>query len=91
MTARKLTKRELLAKRRSKETAAKRDKREPLTPLDVWAIYVLEAKNALIRQGFTKQEAMDYITSTFHQPRIPDWTHVHPDHTPFEDDDDEDE
>lgn len=89
MTARKLTKRERLAKRRSKEIAAKRDKREPLTPLDVWAIHVAEAHDALVRQGFTKEQAMDYITSTFHTPRLPDWSHENPDHTPFEDDDED--
>ena len=90
MTARKPTKRELLAKRRAKEAAAKRDRREPLTPLDVWAIFVVEAYQALLRQGFTKEMAMDYITSTFHMPRIPDWSHENPDHVPV-DDDDEDE
>ena len=90
MNARKPTKRELLAKRRAKEAAAKRDRREPLSPLDVWAIYGYEAFQALVRQGFTKEMAMDYITSTFHMPRIPDWTHENPDHVPV-DDDDEDE
>ena len=91
MTARKPTKRELVAKRRAKEAAAKRDRREPLTPLDVWAIHVAEAYEALIRHGFTKEQAMDYITSTFHMPRLPDWTHDHPDHVPYDDDQDEDE
>ena len=89
MTARKATKRELLAKRRAKEAAAKRDRREPLSPLDVWAIHVSEAYEALIRNGFTKAQAMDYITSTFHMPRIPDWTYNNPDHTPFEDEDED--
>ena len=89
MTARKPTKRELLAKRRAKEAAAKRDRREPLTPLDVWAIFVVEAYQALLRQGFTKEMAMDYITSTFHMPRIPDWSHENPDHSPYEDEDED--
>ena len=62
MTARKPTKRELVAKRRAKEAAAKRDRREPLTPLDVWAIHVAEAYEALIRHGFTKEQAMEFIT-----------------------------
>ena len=89
MTARKPTKRELLAKRRAKEAAAKRDRREPLTPLDVWAIHVAEAYQALLRHGFTKEQAMDYITSTFHMPRLPDWTHENPDRVPYEDDDED--
>ena len=89
MTARKPTKRELLAKRRAKEAAAKRDRREPLTPLDIWAIFVVEAYQALLRQGFTKEMAMDYITSTFHMPQIPDWSHENPNHSPYEDEDED--
>jgi hypothetical protein len=88
MSAKKITKSERLAKRRAKEALAKRDRRDPLSPLDVWAIHVHEAYQALIRQGFTKELAMDYITSTFHMPRIPDWTHENPDHQ-YEEDEDE--
>ena len=89
MSARKPTKAERAAKRRQKESAAKRDKRKPLAPLDVWAIYVLEAREALMRQGMSKDDAMDYLTSTFHIPRIPDWSHQNPDQTPYEDDDED--
>lgn len=89
MTARKATKSERLAKRRAKEAAAKRDRREPLTPLDIWAIHVHESFEALLRQGFNKDQAMEYITSTFHMPRIPDWSHENPDQSPYEDDEDE--
>ena len=89
MTARKLTKRELAAKRKRKEQTARRDKREVLSPLDIWAIYVTEVREALIRQGMTPDQAMDYITSVFHSPRIPDWSHENPDHTPYEDDDED--
>lgn len=89
MSARKLTKSERLAKRRAKEALAKRDRRDPLTPLDIWAIHVHESYQALIRQGFTKEQAMDYITSTFHMPALPDWSINNPDHSPYEEDEDE--
>lgn len=89
MSARKLTKRELAAKRRAKEAQAKRDRREPLTPLDVWAIQLAEAYAALQRHGFTHDQAMDYLTSVFHKPSIPDWSINNPDHSPYEDDDED--
>ena len=89
MTARKLSKRELANLRRSKAARAKRDKREPLTPMDVWAIEVHEAYLALTRQGFSAEMAMDYITSTFHRPALPDWSIENPDQQ-YEDDEDED-
>jgi hypothetical protein len=41
------------------------------------------------RQGFTKEQAMDYVTSVFHMPRIPDWRIDNPDHSPYEDDDED--
>ena len=91
MSAKKLSKRELAAKRRAKAAQAKRDKREPLTPLDMWAIEVHEAFLALKRQGFTAEQSMDYITQTYHRyPIIPEWTPQNPDHSPFEDDEDDD-
>ena len=89
MTARKLSKRELANLRRAKAARAKRDKREPLTAIDVWAIEVHEAYLALTRQGFSPEQAMDYITSTFHRPALPDWQVVNPDHE-YEDEDDDD-
>ena len=90
MTARKLSKRELANLRKSKAARAKRDKREPLTPMDVWAIEVHESFLALTRQGFTAEQAMDYITSTFHKPSMPEWEIGNPDHTPYDDEDDDD-
>jgi hypothetical protein len=90
MSAKKLSKRELANLRRAKAARAKRDKREPLTQLDVWAIEVHEAYLALTRQGFSPEQSMDYITSTFHRPALPDWQIENPDHSPFEDEDDED-
>ena len=89
MTARKLTKSERAARRRAKEAMAKRDRREPLAALDVWAIHVHETFTAMTRQGFTDEQAMEYITATFHMPRLPDWSHENPDQSPYEDDEDE--
>lgn len=90
MSAKKPLKRELAAKRRAKAAAAKRDKREPLTPLDVWAIEVHEAFVALKRQGFTAEQAMEYITQTYHRFGLPEWQIENPDHSPFEDEEDDD-
>ena len=89
MSARKLTKRERAAKLRAKEAQAKRDRRQPLTPIDVWAIQLAEAYAALQRQGFTHDAAMDYLTSVFHKPKLPDWQVDNPDHSPYEDDDED--
>ncbi len=58
MSARKPTKSERAAKRKAKELAAKRDKRQPLSDLDVWAVLVHETWLAMQRQGFTKEQAM---------------------------------
>lgn len=89
MSARKRTKSEKLARLKAKERAAKRDNRAPLTDLDVWSIAVHETWLAMQRQGFTKEQAMDYVTSVFHMPRIPDWRIDNPDHSPYEDDDED--
>ena len=90
MSGKKLTKRDLANKRRAKAALAKRDKREPLTPLDVWAIEVHEAFTALKRQGFTAEQAMEYITQTYHRFGLPEWSPDNPDHSPFEDEEDDD-
>jgi hypothetical protein len=55
----------------------------------VWAIEVHEAYLALKRQGFNHEDAMDYVTSTFHRPAMPDWSPVNPDHA-YEDEEEED-
>lgn len=90
MSAKKLSKRDLANLRRAKAAAAKRDKREPLTPIDVWAIEVHEAFVALKRQGFTAEQAMEYITQTYHRFGLPDWHIDNPDQSPFEDEEDDD-
>ena len=68
MTARKLTKAERAAKRKAKERAAARDKREPLRPIDLWAAGVVEAYDALVRAGWDKDRARWYIEETMRLP-----------------------
>lgn len=86
MTARKLTKREKLARQRAKERAAKRDAREPLRAIDVWAASVVEAYEALVRAGWDRDQARWYLEETM---RLPDWIIPNPDHSPYEEDEDE--
>ena len=86
MTARKPTKAERAAKRRSKERMAARDKREPLRPIDMWAAGVVEAYQALIRAGWDKDQARWYIEDTM---KLPEWIVPNPQHDPFEDDDED--
>lgn len=89
MTAKRPTKSQRAAKRRSKERAAAKHKREPLTPIDIWAAGLVEAYEALCRAGMNQDQARWYIESTM---GLPEWIHKNPDHTPYEyDDDDEDE
>ena len=87
MTAKRPTKAERAAKRKAKERAAARDKREPLRPIDMWAAGVVEAFDALVRAGWDKDHARWYIEETM---RLPEWIVPHPDIDPFDDEDDED-
>ena len=80
------TKSERAAKRKRKERAAARDKREPLRPIDLWAAGVVEAYNALIRAGWDKDQARWYIEDTM---RLPEWIVPNPQHDPYEDDDED--
>jgi len=86
MTARKPTKAERAAKRKAKERAAARDKREPLRPIDMWAAGVVEAFDALVRAGWEENHARWYIEETM---RLPEWIIENPDHSPYEDDDED--
>ena len=88
MSARKPTKSERAARRKAKERAAARDRRDPLKPIDIWAAGVVEAFDALVRAGWDKDHARWYIEETM---RLPDWIIGNPDHDPFEDDEDEDQ
>jgi hypothetical protein len=86
MSARKLTKSELAAKRKRKEAAARRTG-EPLKPIDIWAAQIVECYEALVRAGYGEDRARWYIEE---QMRLPDWLVGNPDHTPYEDDEDDD-
>jgi hypothetical protein len=86
MSARKLSKSELAAKRKRKEAAARRTG-EPLKPIDIWAAQIVECYEALVRAGYGEDRARWYIEE---QMRLPDWLVNNPDHTPYEDDEDDD-
>jgi hypothetical protein len=86
MSARKQTKSELAAKRKRKEAAARRTG-EPLKPIDIWAAQIVECYEALVRAGYGEDRARWYIEE---QMRLPDWLVGNPDHTPYEDDEDDD-
>ena len=86
MSARKQTKSELAAKRKRKEAAARRTG-EPLKPIDIWAAQIVECYEALVRAGYGEDRARWYIEE---QMRLPDWVVGNPDHTPYEDDEDDD-
>jgi hypothetical protein len=86
MSARKPTKSELAAKRKRKESAA-RKVGEPLKAIDIWAVQIVECYEALVRAGYGEDKARWYIEE---QMRLPDWLVGNPDHTPYEDDEDDD-
>lgn len=89
MSARKRTKQERAASRKRKESAAKRDTTQPLKPIDMWAMEIVECYDALVRAGYGENESRWFIEEKM---RLPDWLVGNPNHTPFEDDeDDEDE
>lgn len=88
MSAKKPTKAERAAKRRAKERAAARNKNEPLRPIDFWAAEIVECYEALVRAGYGEDKARWFIEEKM---RLPDWLIGNPDHTPYEDDEDEDE
>jgi len=85
MNAKKPTKRELAAKRKRKETAARRTG-EPLKPIDIWAAQIVECYEALVRAGYGEDKARWYVEE---QMRLPEWIIPNPDHQ-YEDEEDED-
>ena len=85
MSARKPTKRELAAKRKRKEAAARRTG-EPLKPIDIWAAQIVECYEALVRAGYGEDKARWYVEE---QMRLPEWIIPNPDHQ-YEDEEDED-
>jgi len=86
MSARKPTTRELAAKRKRKEAAARRTG-EPLKPLDIWATQIVECYEALVRAGYGEDKSRWYIEE---QMRLPDWIIPNPDFTPYEDEEEDD-
>ena len=85
MNAKKPTKRELAAKRKRKEAAARRTG-EPLKPIDIWAAQIVECYEALVRPGYGEDKARWYVEE---QMRLPEWIIPNPDHQ-YEDEEDED-
>ena len=85
MSARKPTKSELAARRKRKESSARRTG-EPLKPIDIWAAQIVECYEALVRAGYGEDRARWYIEE---QMRLPDWIVPNPEHQ-YEDEEDED-
>jgi hypothetical protein len=79
------TKAQKAALRRSKERAAKRT--IPPTKLDEWAIKIYECAQAMKRAGFDEATIQGWIVD---HP-MPDWFVNNPDHSPYEDDEEEDD
>ena len=88
MNAKKPTKAERAAKRKAKERLAARHASEPLTPLRMWAVSVAEMLKELEIAIGDKDKARWVLSDLM---RLPDWTHINPDHSPFEDDEQEDD
>ena len=86
MTARRQTKAERAAKRRAKERAAAKSKSEPLTPLRIWALQVAETLKELEDAVGDKDKARWILSDLM---RMPDWIVDNPDHTPYEDDEED--
>lgn len=86
MTAKRPSKSELAARRKRKESAARRSDVEPLRPIDLWAAAIVECYEALVRAGYDENKARWYIEERM---ALPDWIIVNPDHE-YEDDEDED-
>jgi hypothetical protein len=88
MSAKKPTKAERAAKRRAKERQAAKHTQEPLTPLQVWAVSLAEMLKELEIAIGDKDKARWVLSDLM---RLPDWTYINPDHSPFEDDTEEDD
>jgi len=86
MTARRQTKAERAAKRRAKERAAAKSQSEPLTPLRIWALQVAETLKELEDAVGDKDKARWILSDLM---RMPDWIVDNPDHTPYEDDEED--
>ena len=87
MSAKRPTKSELAARRKRKESAARRTGFEALKPIDIWAAQIVECFEALVRAGYGEDKARWYIEE---QMRLPDWIIPNPDQSPYEEDEDDD-
>jgi hypothetical protein len=88
MSAKKITKSEQAAKRKRKEAAARKASTDILRPIDIWAASIVECYEALVRAGYGEDRARWYIEE---QLRLPDWVINNPDHSPYEDEDEDDD
>jgi hypothetical protein len=88
MSAKRITKSEQAAKRKRKEAAARKASTDILRPIDIWAASIVECYEALVRAGYGEDRARWYIEE---QLRLPDWVINNPDHSPYEDEDEDDD
>jgi hypothetical protein len=89
MSARRISKSEQAAKRKRKEAAARRSiKADILRPIDIWAASIVECFEALVRAGYGEDRARWYIEE---QLRLPDWVIQNPNHSPYEDEDEDED
>lgn len=92
--ARRKTKAQKANTRRYKERIARKDKRQPLTEIDVMACYFVELEAALVRQGYDKDKsrwvAQETIVEMWKE-LIPRWNENEDVFQPYDDDDEEDD
>ena len=88
MSAKRITKSEQAAKRKRKEAAARKASTDILRPIDIWAASIVECYEALVRAGYGEDRARWYIEE---QLRLPDWVINNPDHSPYDDEDEDDD
>ena len=87
MSARRISKSEQAAKRKRKEAAARKTT-DILRPIDIWAASIVECFEALVRAGYGEDRARWYIEE---QLRLPDWVIQNPNHSPYEDEDEDED
>lgn len=88
MSAKRISKNEQAAKRKRKEAAARKASTDILRPIDIWAASIVECFEALVRAGYGEDRARWYIEE---QLRLPDWVIQNPNHSPYEDEDEDED
>jgi hypothetical protein len=88
MSARRISKSEQAAQRKRKEAAARKASTDILRPIDIWAASIVECYEALVRAGYGEDRARWYIEE---QLRLPDWVIQNPNHSPYEDEDEDED